>query len=208
MPELYTSIITDHSPFALPSRFPAPTCWGRLLFVKTFQLYGMIEHGHKNAPVWIYPEGAYPKDVNVVLTGISLHLLHLQERGELGETLYLQLDNTCAENKNSTMLGWASVIVSLGWVKCVVISFLPVGHTGEDIDSLWGRLTNFMNAADVLRPSEMIIHLNHSSGDGEDQITVQPHWLTDGIVDFRSWLSLMILPFSGITQVLIFFFLL
>jgi len=189
------------SPFCYPFRNPPPTSWARLVFEKTFQLYGIIEHGHKQAPVYIYPEGCYAKDINVVLTGISMHLHQLKLRNTLGKRLYLQLDNTTAENKNHTMLAWASVCVSFGWFESIVISFLPIGHTGEDIDSLWSRLINGIKVTGVTRLSEILSSLIDASGNGDKQVEVAPSFLFGGVVDFREWLSDHIVPVVGITKV-------
>ena len=128
------------------------------------------------------------------------------EQNKLGSKLYLQLDNTCAENKNMTMLGWASVVVSMDWFEMIMISFLPVGHTGEDIDSLWGRLINIMKVDGVVKLEEILSTLLKAGGSAENEITVVPEFITGGVVDFRSWLQECTLAFSNILQVFFFKF--
>ena len=68
-------------------------------------------------------------------TNIVIECLHriINDMPELPETLFLQLDNTWKQNKNQFMIGFAGCLVQWGIFKRVVVSFLPVGHTHEDI---------------------------------------------------------------------------
>ena len=52
------------------------------------------------------------------------------------KTLFLQMDNTCAENKCWTVVKFCQLLVALGRVKRIQINFLPVGHTHIDIDQV------------------------------------------------------------------------
>ena len=52
------------------------------------------------------------------------------------KTVFLQLDNCTAENKNWLVLQFLSVLVGMGKVLCVFLNFLPVGHTHIDIDQV------------------------------------------------------------------------
>ena len=54
------------------------------------------------------------------------------------QELRLQLDNTCSDNKNKTVLGFLGWLVATGTFAKVTLSFLPVGHTHEDIDAVFG----------------------------------------------------------------------
>ena len=53
--------------------------------------------------------------------------------GKLPENLYLQLDNTAKQCKGKYVLGYLALLVAYGVFKTVTLSFLPVGHTHEDI---------------------------------------------------------------------------
>ena len=55
--------------------------------------------------------------------------------------MFVQLDNTSSENKNRGTFGYFGALVATGTFKKVVLSFLPVGHTHEDIDAIFGRYT-------------------------------------------------------------------
>ncbi len=52
--------------------------------------------------------------------------LHVQFK-TMPPRLYLQLDNTCRENKNVQMFGYLSTLVKLGVFKRIYVGFLPVG---------------------------------------------------------------------------------
>ena len=48
--------------------------------------------------------------------------------------LYLQLDNTARQCKAKYVMAYLKSLVAAGVFKKIVVSFLPVGHTLEDID--------------------------------------------------------------------------
>jgi len=52
--------------------------------------------------------------------------------------IWVQLDNTPAENKNRFLLQALGVLVDRGICVSATASFLRVGHTHEDLDGLWG----------------------------------------------------------------------
>ncbi len=51
----------------------------------------------------------------------------------------LQLDNTGQDNKNMHMILWLALLVFIGVFESVVMSFLMIGHTHEDIDAMFSR---------------------------------------------------------------------
>lgn len=69
--------------------------------------------------------------------------------------LFLQLDNTTAENKNHMLLAYCSLLVELGYFERVVISFLVVGHTHEDIDRFFGTAKAYMRRMHATAPPEL-----------------------------------------------------
>jgi hypothetical protein len=54
--------------------------------------------------------------------------------GKLAEVLYIQLDNTCRENKNRYVFAFLSLLVQQGVFRKIKVNFLLVGHTHEDVD--------------------------------------------------------------------------
>ena len=59
--------------------------------------------------------------------------------------LYVQLDNTAKDNKNKATLGYFGYLVGSGVFKRVIVSFLPVGHTHEDIDAVFGMIMRWLH---------------------------------------------------------------
>ena len=69
----------------------------------------------------------------------------------------MQLDNTTGENKNETVLGFLAWLCAVGTFKKVTLSFLPVGHTHEDIDAVFGVLMRYLNRIDRISTLEELI---------------------------------------------------
>lgn len=85
-------------------------------------------------------------DANTTVTLLDKALGAIaNDQGFLPPILYLQLDNTCRENKNVTMLGYLSLLVKLGVFKKVYLGFLPVGHTHFGCDQVFSRHSTKLN---------------------------------------------------------------
>jgi hypothetical protein len=70
------------------------------------------------------------KDGNLVPHILLDYIDHLmQSRGCVPPVLYLQLDNTCRENKNKFVMAFLSYLVYLGIFRKIKVNFLLVGHT-------------------------------------------------------------------------------
>jgi len=69
--------------------------------------------------------------------------------------LYVQLDNAASDNKNRYVFAFLGLFVLYDLVTRVYISFLPVGHTHEDIDGLFGNLSQRLRDKEVNTLSEM-----------------------------------------------------
>lgn len=66
------------------------------------------------------------------------------------QELFIQLDNTAKDNKNRFMLAFCDLLVHLSIFNRVTVNFLPVGHTHEDIDRKFSRVSvNLKNCATV-----------------------------------------------------------
>lgn len=94
-----------------------------------------------------YPGGFYGYLVDESVNGggnLTIEILYRTlkkqqlQRKSWPEELFLQLDNTCSDNKNRAVLGYLGYLVAAGTFKKITLSFLPVGHTHEDIDALFG----------------------------------------------------------------------
>lgn len=78
---------------------------------------------------------------NLVCTVLLLSLrAHIELGRPLGTKLHLQLDNTTAENKNSTVLGLVGLLVAWGVFREASIFFMTVGHTYNELDAAFAPL--------------------------------------------------------------------
>lgn len=74
---------------------------------------------------------------------------------ELPDTLYVQLDNTCKQNKSRFLMAYLGELVRVGVFSEVYVSFLPVGHTHEDIDQMFSRFAMAIRVHDTVTMDEM-----------------------------------------------------
>ncbi|KAL5012708.1 hypothetical protein ScPMuIL_011259 [Solemya velum] len=73
----------------------------------------------------------------------------------LPPTLYVQLDNTCRENKNKYFLGMMAYLVKKKFVREIWVSFLLVGHTHEDIDQCFSRISVKLKPTNTINIEEL-----------------------------------------------------
>ncbi|KAL3682268.1 hypothetical protein R1sor_000290 [Riccia sorocarpa] len=62
----------------------------------------------------------------------------------------LQMDNSTKDNKNIHVLAFCSELVKRGIFETVEVNFLMVGHTHEDIDALFSKVSARTINKDVL----------------------------------------------------------
>jgi hypothetical protein len=60
---------------------------------------------------------------------------------KLPPILLLQMDNCCGDNKNLYVFAFLSLLTSRRVFDIVEVGFLPMGHTHEDINGTYGRLS-------------------------------------------------------------------
>ena len=73
----------------------------------------------------------------------NLEAVYDSEGGRLPDTIYAQIDGG-VENANVTMKGICELLVSRRLTRKVVLTRLPVGHTHEDIDSVFGKIWKYL----------------------------------------------------------------
>ena len=169
-PEKYMCIIVDgmdQQKTSLPLLRKAAKSTQGLYRVKT-HLTGTLVHTRtdhgKDAYIFI-DILQWPHDSNLTINILNKAMLgHIEAHGHLPPVLYLQMDNTCRENKNRYILGYCASLVearvfrkvyilqahecsacnilhastlSLPHSLQVRVNFLPVGHTHEDVDQMF-----------------------------------------------------------------------
>jgi hypothetical protein len=76
-------------------------------------------------------------------TNVTIEIVHrvvlatLEAEGALPPVLHLQLDNTVVKPKSRWLVDYLSLLVSHGVFEQVTLSYLPVGHTIDEIDQLF-----------------------------------------------------------------------
>ena len=81
--------------------------------------------------------------------------------GVLPRKLYLQVDGG-SENKNKWMISYLSLLVEVGMFDYIKMSFLPVGHTHEDIDQAFSRIAVHLNRNDAIDMDEFVQAIRES----------------------------------------------
>ena len=131
---------------------------------------------------------------NLVCTVLMLSLFCHHRLGRpLGRSLHLQLDNTTAENKNTTVFGLVAWLVARGIFDEGVIFYMHVGHTYNDLDQTFAPLIAEMLRIAIESVAALLAYL-------ERKLTVQrvrevrdlPH-----LWDFAVWLAPCMHEFKG-----------
>ena len=137
-PQNCMSIIMDGSTdVILPFRIPTPSSWKDLHLYK-LGVHGIINHGLQQRYLYLH-QGQYGCGPNFAISILHNHLHHVLTcpNASCPGLLYLQFDNCSRENKNKYMLAYCNWLLANGVFRDIHISFLPVGHTHEDIDQMF-----------------------------------------------------------------------
>jgi hypothetical protein len=60
------------------------------------------------------------------------------------------MDNTSKQNKSKYVFSYLAYLLHRGDCTTITVSFLPVGHTHEDIDQFFSRLSVYLRGHDAL----------------------------------------------------------
>ena len=83
------------------------------------------------------------------LTVTVIHRVLMSWGQPFPPVLYIQLDNTARENKNSTVFGYLSMLVNQGLFRKVKVNFLLVGHTHDHIDQMFSTFSRQLSRQDA-----------------------------------------------------------
>ena len=142
-------------------------------------------------------------DTNLNLTCVHATLTKLLKQGPLPRTFYLQVDGG-SENKNKWMMSYLSLLVEMGIFDVVKMSYLPVGHTHEDIDQAFSRIAVHLNRHDAYTFDDYLSEIKKSfikDGNPPNVITVGAAydfkgWLNDRLADVSSYSDNLVFRFS------------
>ena len=106
-------------------------------------------------------------DPNLTIEALQRTLQWVETiRGRLPPKLYLQVDNCWRENKNCYLLNWLISLVERGlFPDGIYLSFLPVGHTHNEVDQVASRISIALRNRDIHTPDELVRLLKNAFDD-------------------------------------------
>ncbi len=165
-PDQYLSIIVDgadQSAFGLPHfMIKTKDDGGHSLKVR---LIGLLEHNQRNKLRLFTLTEEYPTGANHVVEAIHRFLTERINRSVLPRTFYIQVDNCTKENKNRYMFSYIESLLRWKLFDEVMVSFLPVGHTHEDIDQTFSRTSDRLRCNDAITLSDLHAELRQVYND-------------------------------------------
>ena len=102
---------------------------------------------------------------------------------KLPEKLHVQMDNTKKDNRNNIVYGFLASLVDRGFLQEVELSFLPIGHTHEDIDAFFSRIAKQVKTKKCLTIDDLANRIRASSQ--QTQVTVQ---VIEKVIDVAAWI--------------------
>jgi hypothetical protein len=196
-PNHYMSIIMDGAePFSLPQTHPFPKAWIRAYRLPV-HCYGIKNHGIDRPYIYL-SGGQWSQDPNFVISILYVHIkaIFLQNKA-LPKILFLQVDNCARENKNRFLLAFCSLLLMWNLFTEITISFLPVGHTHEDIDQTFSIISR-KYFHDIIKSYSDFGTMVVKALPGAHLLNVGKVW------DWKSWLLPFMLDLSGHSIPLVF----
>ena len=153
-------------------------------------LLGVIAHGY-GAYVFTCPPN-FAQGHNVTIQAIFEVLEEIKKEHNLvslPETLYLQLDNTTKQNKGKWLMAFLALLVEAGTFRKIIVSFLPVGHTHEDIDQFFSRIAVVLRKKDAHSRVDLarIISKLSASSAFWGKVRLVRHW--ENVANVSGWLK-------------------
>ncbi len=102
------------------------------------RVVGALVHSARKL-AYAYLVTDFTKETNTMIE-VLRRTIDAQEK--LPPILILQLDNTSQENKNSHMFAFLAQLVEAKVFECVIVNFLPVGHTHVRCSSFFGPVVH------------------------------------------------------------------
>jgi len=174
------------------------------VYCPRLKLLGSLAHGHV-ACFWLMEEDVQRSGSDAtlesIMTTIELARRRCSKAGKpLPRHLWVQLDNTPAENKNRYLLQALAVLAGRRIFDTATAAFLRVGHTHEDLDGYWG--INQTVLGKVLSwdcPEDILGHTRRVMEGLLDKEDVVVETL-DFVRDWKGWEAPLDLRFKGIAN--------
>ena len=104
------------------------------------KLTGALTHGLPDDYFFFINDNTIPADTNMNILCLMKIIEKLREHGKLKKKLHLQFDNTTAGNKTVRMYAFLGMMVQFKVFEEIIVEFLHVGHTHEDIDAVFSKV--------------------------------------------------------------------
>lgn len=101
---------------------------------------GVLEHGQRKPYLFTWTD-KFACDTNITINCLLKVLEDVSNDMSLPPTLYIQADNSAKDNKNFILMGFLASLVQQNVFKKIKLSFLMVGHTHEDVDQMFSRVS-------------------------------------------------------------------
>ena len=114
-----------------------------------------------------------------------------REGREMPRHIVIQSDNTTSQAKNSWVGQFLSTLTASGRFETATLNFLPVGHTHEDVDLLFGILLAIILVRyRVQCPLELAVMIEAGMQEWAQNRGEECHCMVrDSILDFKAWLD-------------------
>ncbi|KAL3687487.1 hypothetical protein R1sor_013796 [Riccia sorocarpa] len=110
---------------------------------------------------------------------------------KLPPVLMLQMDNSAKDNKNLHVLAFFSELVIRGVFETVEVNFLMVGHTHEDVDALFSKVSAQTMHKDVLSLPALMAKI------WDSEIMHPVPVLLEEVADYKSYVHGFLKPLEG-----------
>jgi hypothetical protein len=186
----------DQQKYALPYHHIATHSSQKALRTPV-HLMGVLVHGEA-VHAYTYFEN-FKQGNNVTIQAIHDALADkLARDGTLPSVLFLQLDNTSKQCKSRYMIGWLGYLIQQGRFRSIVLSFLPVGHTHEDIDQVFSRLSVYLSCHDALNMEQLHKAIRQSYQTKQGNRAKCEFW--DRCANFSEWIAPYLTNYDGISR--------
>lgn len=122
---------------------------------------GCIVHGRDTYAFTCPPHIAQGHNITIqVLHDVLVNIKRTE--GSIPPIINIQLDNTTKQNKGRYLMAYLGYLLQQGVTKEAYCNFLPVGHTHEDIDQFFSRVSVYNRHHNALDPASLRANIRKS----------------------------------------------
>lgn len=153
----------DQSAFGLPHfTTKVKSERGHSLKVK---LVGVLQHAIKNKLRLYTLTEEHKTGANHIIEALHRSLMDIYITKQLPKVMYIQVDNCTRENKNRFFFSYLESLVEWKVFDHILVGFLPIGHTHEDIDQSFSSTSERLRSNNAVTISDLQQELKSSYND-------------------------------------------